>query len=175
MERGVYNTNNLPKKATFKYEQEGRFCLGVAKVESQDGTIIGKHFPVFDHTENKIVTINAYKKEMRNELEIIRKLTSCSSPWVEEIKTDKIWLCESVDKIKGIGKQGEFKVDEINVHTIANFQGYVQSYGLPKLSIHGLGQIYERALVALPGKKSLPSRTTGKQEIPITRGMEIGG
>ena len=39
--RGVYNTNNQPKRATFKYEQEGRFCLGVAKVESQDGKIIG--------------------------------------------------------------------------------------------------------------------------------------
>ena len=41
---------------------------------------------------------------------------------------------------------------EINVHTIANFQRYVRSYGLPKPSICGLGEIYERALVALPGK-----------------------
>ena len=41
---------------------------------------------------------------------------------------------------------------EINVHTIANFQRYVRSYGLPKLSIRGLGKIYERALVALPVK-----------------------
>ena len=41
---------------------------------------------------------------------------------------------------------------EINVHTIADFQRYVQSYGLPKLSIRGLGQIYDHALVALPGK-----------------------
>ena len=62
VERGVYNTNNQPKKATFKYEQEGRFCLGVAKVESQDGKIIGKRCPVFDYTEKKIVMINAYKK-----------------------------------------------------------------------------------------------------------------
>ena len=69
-----------------------------------------------------------------------------------KIKTEKIWLCESVGKLKGIGKQGEVKIHEINVHTIANFQRYVQSYGLPKLSIRGLGQIYERALAALPGK-----------------------
>ena len=58
-ERGVYNTNNQPKRATFKYEQEGRFCLCVAKVEGQDGKIIGKRCPVFDYTEKKIVTINA--------------------------------------------------------------------------------------------------------------------
>ena len=61
-ERGVYNTNNQPKRATFKYEQEGRFCLGVAKVEGQYGTIIGKRCPVFDYTEKNIITINAYKK-----------------------------------------------------------------------------------------------------------------
>ena len=50
VERGVYDTNNQPKRASFKYEQEGRFCLGVAKVESQDGKIIGKRCPVFDYT-----------------------------------------------------------------------------------------------------------------------------
>ena len=74
----------------------------MAKVESQDGTIIGKRCPVFDYTEKKFVTIDAYKKEMRNELERIRKLTLSLSPWVEKIKTDKIWICESVGKLKGI-------------------------------------------------------------------------
>ena len=62
VERNVYDANNQPKKATFKFEQEGRFCLGVAKLESQDRKIIGKRCPVFDYTENKIVTINAYNK-----------------------------------------------------------------------------------------------------------------
>ena len=66
MERSVYNTNNQPKRATFKYEQEGQFCLGVAKVEGQDGTIIGKRCPVFDYTEKEIVMIDAYKKEIMN-------------------------------------------------------------------------------------------------------------
>ena len=79
VETGVYNTNNQPKRATFKYEQEGRFCLSVAKVEGQYGSIIGKRCPVFDYTEKKIITINAYNKEIRNKLERIRKLTSSSS------------------------------------------------------------------------------------------------
>ena len=65
VERGVYNTNNQPKIASFKYEQEGWFCIGVAKVEGQDVIIIDKRCPVFDYTEKKIVTIDAYKK--RNE------------------------------------------------------------------------------------------------------------
>ena len=63
--RGVYETNNQPKKATLKYDQEGRFCLGVAKVASkEDGTITGNCCPVFDYTGKKIVTIDAYKKEI---------------------------------------------------------------------------------------------------------------
>ena len=68
------------------------------------------------------------------------------------MKTDKIWLCESVGELKGIGNHGEVKMNDINVHTIANFQMYVRSYGLPKLPICGLGQSYEYGLEALPGK-----------------------
>ena len=63
VKKGVYETNNQPKKATFKYEQEGQFCLGVAKVESKYGTITGKRFLVFDYTGKKIVTIDALKKK----------------------------------------------------------------------------------------------------------------
>ena len=85
MKRGVYETNNQPKRATFKYDQEGRFCLGVAKVESKDGTITGKLCPVFDYTDKNIFTIDSYKKEILNEFARIRKLTSSSSPWVEKI------------------------------------------------------------------------------------------
>ena len=38
-----------------------------------------------------------------------RIIASSSSPWVEKNKTNKIWICESVGKLKGIGKQGEVK------------------------------------------------------------------
>ena len=75
VERGVYDTKNQPNRANFKYEQEGRFCIGVAKVESQDGTIIGKRCPVFDYTEKKMFTTDAYKKEILNEFARVRKLT----------------------------------------------------------------------------------------------------
>ena len=57
---GVYETNNRPKKATFKYEQEGRVCLVVAKVEFKEYvTITGMCCPVFDYVGKKIVTIGA--------------------------------------------------------------------------------------------------------------------
>ena len=51
VERGFYDTNNQQNIARFKYEKEGRLCIGVANVESQDGTIIGKRCPVFNYME----------------------------------------------------------------------------------------------------------------------------
>ena len=49
--RGIYEMSNQPKKSTFKYEQEGRFYLGVAKVEIKEyGAIPGKSYLVFDYT-----------------------------------------------------------------------------------------------------------------------------
>ena len=47
-------------------------------------------------------------------------------------------------------------MNEIKIHTISDFQRYVQLYGLPKLSICGLGRIYEHGLVDLP-RKPTPS------------------
>ena len=63
LKRGVYETDNQPKKSTFKYDKEGQFCLWVAKVENKEyGTITGKRCPVFDYIGIKIITIDAYKK-----------------------------------------------------------------------------------------------------------------
>ena len=59
----------------------------MARVESkEDGTITGKRFPVLYFIGKKIVTIDAYKKEILNEFARIRKLTSSSSPWFEKNK-----------------------------------------------------------------------------------------
>ena len=107
---------------------------------------------MFYYIEKKIVTIDTYKKRNHEQICKNKEAYFVFVTMGRKIKTDKIWLCGSVGKLKGIGNQGEVKMNEINVHTIANFQRYVQSYALPKLSIRGLVQIYEHALVALPGK-----------------------
>ena len=81
-----YGTNNQPKKATFKYEKEGRFYLGAAKIESKNGTITGKRCLVFEYTGKKIVTIDAYKKEIIKEFARVRQLTSSLSQWIKNNK-----------------------------------------------------------------------------------------
>ena len=50
VENGIYDMNNQSKKATFKYEKEGRFCLSVARVNILDRKITGKFCPVFNCT-----------------------------------------------------------------------------------------------------------------------------
>ena len=57
-----YGTNNQLKKATFEYEQEGRFWISVAKTESKYGTMTGKQCPFFYYSGGGIVTIDVYKK-----------------------------------------------------------------------------------------------------------------
>ena len=83
---GKCDTNNQPKKSTFKYEQEGRFCLGVSKIEVRNGTRTGKRCPVFDFSGKGIVNIDAYKIEIQNFFARVQKLTSSSSQWIEKQK-----------------------------------------------------------------------------------------
>ena len=85
-----------------------------------------------------------------------------------KMKTEKGWLCESVGKLKGTGKQGEEKTNEMNIYTIADLQRYVRSYGFPKLPICGLGQIYEHGQEALPGKLTPSIKDHRKVKIPIS-------
>ena len=82
VKNGKYDTNNPPKKAIFKYEQVRRFCLGVDKIESKNGKITGKQFPVFNYSGVDIGTIDAYKKEIQKEFARVQKLTSSLSHWV---------------------------------------------------------------------------------------------
>ena len=63
---------NQTKKSTFKYEQEGRFCLGVAKIESKDETITGKRCTVYYYSGGKIVTVDAYKKKYRENFQELK-------------------------------------------------------------------------------------------------------
>ena len=63
MLRGVCDTNNQPKRSTFKYEEWGKLFLCIDNVESkEDWKIIGNRCPVFDYAGKKNIMIDAYKK-----------------------------------------------------------------------------------------------------------------
>ena len=66
-------------------------------------------------------------------------------------KTDKVWLCESVGNLKGVGQQAKAKMNELSIDTIADLQLHVCHHGILKVHIRGFGQIYDIALQDLPG------------------------
>ena len=62
---------------------------------------------------------------------------------------DKVWLCEYVGKIKGVGQLTIAKMNDLRIDTIADLQLHVYHHG--KVPIWGFDQIYAVALKALPG------------------------
>ena len=83
----------------------------------------------FDYTNKKIVTIGAYKKEILKEFARVRQLTFSSLQWIKRTTTDKVWLCESVGKLKGVGHLEIAKMNELRIHTIADLQLHVRHRG----------------------------------------------
>ena len=63
--------------------------------------------------------------------------------------TDKVWLSESLGKLKGVGQLAIAKMNELRIHTIADLQLYVSHHS--KVPIRGFDQIYAMDLQALPG------------------------
>ena len=55
-----------------------------------------------------------------------------------KIYIDKVWICESVGKIKGVGQLAIAKMDELRIHTIADLQLHVRHHG--KVPIRGFGE-----------------------------------
>ena len=62
---------------------------------------------------------------------------------------DKVWLCESLGKLKGVGQLVIAKMDQLRIHTIADIQLHVRHHG--KVPIRGFGRIYAISLQDLPG------------------------
>ena len=170
---GQYGANNQPKKSTFKYEQEGRFCLGGAKIESKNGEITGKRCPVFEYTGKKIVVIYAYKKEIMKVFKRVRQLTLSSPQWIKKTNTDKVWLYESIGKLKGVGHLAIAKINELRIHTIADFQLHVRH--CVKVPIRGFDRTYAMALQDLPGNPPSSFKDHRKRKIRIIRDMERDG
>ena len=98
------------------------------------------------YSGKKIVTIDAYKKEILKEFARVRNLTSSSLQWIKKTDTEKVWLCESVGKLQGVGQQEKAKTNELSIHTIADLQLHVHHHGIPNLPIRGFNLIYDIAL-----------------------------
>ena len=66
-------------------------------------------------------------------------------------------------------------MNEMKIHTIADLQRYVWSYGLLNLLVRGFGQIYEHGLKDQPGKQKPSIKEHRKAKISISQDMERYG
>ena len=47
----------------------------------------------------------------------------------KKTKTGKVWICESVGKLKGVGQLARAKMNELRIHTIADLQIHGHHHG----------------------------------------------
>ena len=50
-------------------------------------------------------------------------------------KTDKVWIFESIGKLKGVGQQTKAKMNELRINKIADLQLHVHHHDIPKVPI----------------------------------------
>ena len=91
------------------------------------------------------------KKKHRKNLQKLEILIHNCHNGSRKQRTDKVWLCESVGKLKGVVQQAKAKIDELSIHTISDLQLHVHHHGVPRVPIQGFGRIYDIALQYLPG------------------------
>ena len=88
---------------------------------------------------------------------------------------DKVWLCESAGKLKGVGQQAKAKMNELSIHTIDNLQLHVHHHGIPKVPNRGSVKIYDIALQALLGNPPPSFKDHRKAKNLYFQGMERYG
>ena len=64
----------------------------------------------------------------------------------------KLWLCEYIGKLKGVGHQAKAKMNELRIHTFAHLQLHFRHHSILKVPIQGFGRSYDIALQYLLGK-----------------------
>ena len=69
---------------------------------------------------------------------------------LKKLNTDKVWHCQSVDKLKGVGQLAIAKNNELKIQTIADLQLLVNHNDILKVRIRGFRRIYDMALRDLP-------------------------
>ena len=91
----------------------------------------------------------------------------------KKINTDKVWLCESLGKLKGVGQLEIAKMNELRMHKIADLQLHVchRERCLFEASTEFMLWLFKLS----QGTLLLLSRTTGKRKIRIIRDMERDG
>ena len=107
------------KTSTFKYTQQARFCLGVAKVQNlATGEVEGRRSRIFSYTNKKIVSIAEYKIKVQQEITRVQRLpTAPNLIWVVNTRPSDSPLY-SEDLVTMIPKVGKKTATKLATHGI---------------------------------------------------------
>ena len=143
-ENGKYDPNGSfaeeMKKPTFKFEQEARFCLGVASVK-EDGKVVGKKCKCFDYTSKKIVSIKDMNKYRKDEIERVKNLkcNNAKSPWIVNNRPSNsvLYSDDDLSMIKGIGNETKKLLKKHKIKCVGDLKAItkkqIKSIDLPGL------------------------------------------
>ena len=122
--KGINGDYDKPQRwSKVKYLREIRVCLGCCIVKDKDGVRHGKRLPVFDYTNQWVVTITQYVDEcIPRQIKKIREHGAKKS-WVEGQRTndDGIYDEDCVTMIKGIGKSTRQLLSRMGIKTVRQF------------------------------------------------------
>ena len=113
--------------STFKYAQEARFCLGVAKVRLPDGTAKGVRSKVFDYTMKKIVSISEWNTRVENEFNRVKATKTSTSPWVSNIRPTKgndprLWDEDELGRIPKVGGKTIDRLKKVKITRVKHLK-----------------------------------------------------
>ena len=148
-------------QAIFKYSQEARFCLGVAKIKQNNGTVKGVRSKVFDYSSKKIISIKEYDKRVKEEIRRVKQLkTTINSRWVSCARLKKsadprLWEEDGLERIVGVGNTLITGLKKCEVNTVGELK-YLAAPRLASLTLAGVKKkALESAIIkcnaALPG------------------------
>ena len=73
------------------------------------------------------------KNKYRKNLQEFKNLLYHHHNGSKKKKTEKVWICESIGNLKGVGQQAKEKTNEFSIHIIDYLQLHVHHHGIPKV------------------------------------------
>ena len=122
--RGEYKNEKLVK-LNVKYENEGRFGLGCAKVtrihNNPNYAPSGIILKPFDYSGKVLISLQDYEQKKQNEFRRIRSLSTRSPIWYVRRQEDgSLYENDPVDKLSGIGNKAKKSMEAKGVKTLGD-------------------------------------------------------
>ena len=96
-----------------KYQTEGRFALGVAVIEKEDGVKEGVRINMFDYTNKTIICHADWTKKVKEEIDRVKNLQRGTKGWVQSSREDgNLYMNDDLGILKGIGKKVKERIEE---------------------------------------------------------------